>query len=842
MVLRELLRLSSSPNGSVSWWLVGNHYSLEMSLRRSSSTNNPTTKPPQPQQQSQCHLRLRNQNTELWVGSQLWFRLGRRCVRRDGHEICLHDDHNSTTTTHQRRGKNSLGAYHDTIETFSHISDWELTYRVFSEDDDAPSTTTLFFEQRYLKNFSNTSVFPHPADTLKSATTGVASWFPSFQIPTSQPSLGFLEFNGKFIGGVDHVVDQLHNMKARDALSSGPLAIFNDECVVIMSTASSFMSTSSLYRPEWKEYGFGVLGSVTHIPANYSTSVILSSSIRHGRPDGIRHGFTGWGQKLQTLYGTQRIKDDTLDYLQYSTDNGAYYYYHKENPSSTYQDTMIHVYDYITNTLQIPIQSWLLDSWFYFKGSSDGGVKEWTARPDVFPNGGLPNVTSHLSQWKTMAHNRYWSTETVYAKQNGGPFDFVMEPNQTGLPLQEAFWEYLFGTAIQEWGLKVYEQDWLNIQTQSMNYTLQTVHGARNWLLQMGRVAERYQLPIQYCMSWPRHILQSLEINAVTQARASDDVLPDNARSLQLGVTSMVAHALGVTPHKDSFWSTALPPPDNPYHHSEHASILLSIIATYSTGPVTPSDQKEMLNKALLMKSCNADGRILKPDVPAVRTDASLMAQAGLLFTLLSSPSKQGPQVWSTYTKLSGYTWTYFLSAQSPAFQLSLDDVYQSSSATSIVQGYVAWNLKDSNDPTATNGTSSSRSRRPILRNVTDIQIPRTNRTDCQVYAMAPVWTNGWSLLGEATTKWTPVSAQRFSQLQVFDEQEQHDGGFQVVVHGAPLETVILWIKVPSFPSQNDDDDGVVSVHCTLPWTGRALFRSNDMTCTSTDTSAVDSE
>ena len=45
----------------------------------------------------------------------------------------------------------------------------------------------------------------------------------------------------------------------------------------------------------------------------------------------------------------------------------------------------------------------------------------------------------------------------------------------------------------------------------------------RTWLLQMGSAAARHGLTIQYCMSHCRHILQSVEIPAVTNARASGD-------------------------------------------------------------------------------------------------------------------------------------------------------------------------------------------------------------------------------------------------------------------------------------------------------------------------------
>lgn len=59
---------------------------------------------------------------------------------------------------------------------------------------------------------------------------------------------------------------------------------------------------------------------------------------------------------------------------------------------------------------------------------------------------------------------RYWSDNTNYAKQNGGEWDFVVEPqNQLSIPVEEAFWEYLMSSS-RRWGLDVYEQDWCAAQ------------------------------------------------------------------------------------------------------------------------------------------------------------------------------------------------------------------------------------------------------------------------------------------------------------------------------------------------------------------------------------------
>jgi hypothetical protein len=55
-----------------------------------------------------------------------------------------------------------------------------------------------------------------------------------------------------------------------------------------------------------------------------------------------------------------------------------------------------------------------------------------------------------------VAHNRYWDPQTIYATQNGGKFDFIIEPaHKRAIPTQRAFWDYLM-TSSKAWGMVVY--------------------------------------------------------------------------------------------------------------------------------------------------------------------------------------------------------------------------------------------------------------------------------------------------------------------------------------------------------------------------------------------------
>ena len=72
-------------------------------------------------------------------------------------------------------------------------------------------------------------------------------------------------------------------------------------------------------------------------------------------------------------------------------------------------------------------------------------------------------------------------------------------------------------------GLKVYEQDWICLTSMKMNATQDNVVLARQWMLAMDRAAVAAGMTIQLCMQFSRHVLQSLEMTAVTNARASTD-------------------------------------------------------------------------------------------------------------------------------------------------------------------------------------------------------------------------------------------------------------------------------------------------------------------------------
>jgi hypothetical protein len=260
-----------------------------------------------------------------------------------------------------------------------------------------------------------------------------------------------------------------------------------------------------------------------------------------------------------------------------------------------YEETMVSVF----HELPLPIHYMQIDSWWYYKGTGDG-VSEWSARPDIFPDG-LATVYRRMENIPMAAHNRYWAANTFYAEKYAFVFD---APRDKALPVSnDSFWLDLLGNAHREWGLILYEQDWMNAQTINVTPLLADIHLGHRWLTSMSAAADQVGVNIQYCISLPRHALHIMQKNSRPQ--------------WNIGMSSMLAAAVGVAPFKDVLWST-VNEPDAPYPAPVMEPIpdREILIATLSTGPVAPGDGIDCINMTRIIRCCREDGLILKPDRP----------------------------------------------------------------------------------------------------------------------------------------------------------------------------------------------------------------------------------
>ena len=348
-------------------------------------------------------------------------------------------------------------------------------------------------------------------------------------------------------------------------------------------------------------------------------------------------------------------------------------------------------------------------------------------------------------------------------------YSFILdEANERALPASnDSFWFDLLNQARQNWGIVLYEQDWLDLQTSTFTPLHTDIHLGHQWLKSMGDAADRLQINIQYCMSLPRHILHVLEVPRVTQTRVSSDYtyqITGQQATWAIGIPSMFADAMGLAPFKDVFWSTSLQP--NASYHPNPQEVLPDravLISTLSTGPVAPGDRVNYTNAKVVMKCCRQDGLILKPDRPLTTLNTLIVDWA------LSNSITQG-ELYSTQTTMYVYSLPSllidlcFIFRTNQTFHIlfasAMKKDYDIYPSTIRSQSGLVWSYENSSLISIFNETN------PIT-----VRSNECHNTSICLWYISPLQslndTNGtqYALLGELN-KWTTVSRQRFLSIQ----------------------------------------------------------------------------
>ena len=460
-------------------------------------------------------------------------------------------------------------------------------------------------------------------DTACSNKTGYISLWPTFK-PENLYDTGHMTYSGNFAAFMKFGVFNPSTPEYSNIDGGFPLTVFDKkmENTLVISPLDTFMSASlSSFTPEGSKvpiFGLGLVSDVTSVPKGYTMESVIVAGWN------VTGTMAEFGQLLRTKYKKDdkyRLNDVSINYLGFWTDNGACYYYNT-GKYDNYEDAIFAVkMESLDNN--IPYRYLQLDSYWYYRGNADG-VKNWTSMSNIFPNG-IKKV-SERTNWKIVAHNRYWSNDTDYAKQNGGKFNFILDSNGYAVPNDTDFWKYLLSTAKNDWNLMVYEQDWLDREYSAVNELRSVLNLGETWLNEMGQAAIDVGLTIQYCMPWTRHTLQSVMNSAVTQIRVSDDYQPGNGQ-WQVGDTTILAHALGLAAFKDTFRtlkfeSNCLFMQPEPYAELE------TYVAALTGGPIGPGDTADSFNKTLIMSTCRSDGLLLKPSRPAMSLEETFVYRA----------------------------------------------------------------------------------------------------------------------------------------------------------------------------------------------------------------------
>jgi hypothetical protein len=383
--------------------------------------------------------------------------------------------------------------------------------------------------------------------------------------------------------------------------TEGPWVSFDDAGhSFILSPASDFM-VANLNHSADDQIESRISPRIATIPQGLVHRTLLVVA------NGINRAFDTWGQALTDLNGKTRPANDadpSLKSLGYWTDNGAGYYYDWE-PSLGYTGTLLAVKDEFAKA-GIALGYMQLDSWWYPKGENGDwdrppergpqGILRYEAHPQIFPKGlaafqkdlGLPLIT----------HARWIDAKSPYRKQYKMSNNVITDP---------AYWMSV-GNYLRDAGVFGYEQDWLDVQA-TADYKLDDQNA---FMDNMDLLGKGFGLSLQYCMATPRHFLQSSRYDNITTIRVSEDNFTSDKWD-QFFYSSRLASAVGVYPFTDVFAS------------NEKVNLLL---ATLSAGVVGVGDRIGEINGDNLLYAVRPDGVIVKPDVPAVPTDESIVNDA----------------------------------------------------------------------------------------------------------------------------------------------------------------------------------------------------------------------
>jgi hypothetical protein len=479
----------------------------------------------------------------------------------------------------------------------------------------------VLFRQRFERGV-NASVLPGDERRLERPCT---QW-PSFAFA---PDVAALWWSAMFDMGTFSSVPEQEFVGG--AASGVPLVLFDRQSLdsIVISPATAFKST--VLGNHRGTLVAGVGGTFLSIPAGHVTETLIV-----GRRQSLIGAMYAWGDVLLARGGKRRTRHEqsALATLGYATDNGAVYHYHPELNQS-YAQTLVQLKQWCDEN-DLPLRYVQLDSWWY-GWNEDHGVDDWRPRTDerTFPDGALPDLGLPYQ-----LHNRFFSRTTKMSKwyafaesdpaRSKRPMAFPRAANNN----QYRLYSEWMSRARKRYRIAVYEQDWMAPQVLDMPFPLEVVGEADSWLESMGRAASENGIEIMYCMPLRADYLISTRIAAVQSVRVGRDYanwLILRLPAWQIFVTSVLADALGLMVIKDTFWSVERQPSfvagrraDRANDHGENATetspALMALISVLSAGQVAPGDRIGHLNVPLLLRTCDANGTLLRPDRPALPT------------------------------------------------------------------------------------------------------------------------------------------------------------------------------------------------------------------------------
>jgi len=424
---------------------------------------------------------------------------------------------------------------------------------------------------------------------------------------------------------------------------------------------------------------WGWHGDLDDVPAGFSTTLGLYTG-----PSAAQL-LNRWVSDVRA--GRPRVSTSAnpiTSHLSYWTDNGAAYWYRTE-AGRTIGTSVSEAVESV-RAAGVPVRAVELDSWCYQhevprpiaevgypEEVPPSGMMRWEPRVDAFdapPNklDAIEGFAERLGRPPLVIHSRHISPNSPYVEDGEWWVDRL-----AAQPMDPTFFRRWFDDA-RRWGVCAIEQDWMLLYWFGVRAMRAVPGRAAEWQRALDTLADESGIDLIWSMATPADIVLAATLDHVVAVRTCDDYrfAADPALLWTWYLTvNVLAAALGLHAFKDCFFSRRPAPGADAIDGDEHAE-LEALLACMATGPVGIGDRIGCTDPDVVLRTCDADGRIRHVDRPLGLIEACLFGE----------PARGERLAWATTTSTrDGQVWTYVVAINTAAQRrvisdrLKLDDV-----------------------------------------------------------------------------------------------------------------------------------------------------------------------
>ncbi len=238
-------------------------------------------------------------------------------------------------------------------------------------------------------------------------------------------------------------------------------------------------------------------------------------------------------------------------------------------------------------------------------------------------------------------------------------------------PHDPAWFRGWFDDAVR-WGATCIEQDWMLIYWFGVRALRSAPGRAMAWQRALDEHGRATGVDLLWCMATPADLIAAVELERVIAVRTCDDYrFADDPAMLWtwfLTVNRLVG-SLGLRAFKDCFFSNAAVDPaadsvSDPIDGDVHAEVE-ALLSAMSGGPVGIGDRIGRTDREIVMRTCDADGRLRLVDHPIGLIDDCLFG----------APARGERLAWATTSvTIDGSRWTYVVAINTATERRTIAD------------------------------------------------------------------------------------------------------------------------------------------------------------------------